>query len=502
MSAAEAGVLAVGAANRPADTGAPPASAMPAPLVVDLDGTLTPTDTLVEAVIRMVKHHPLRLLRLPWELSRGRASFKAWVCSQEDWPAEHLLLNEALVDYLRVEHRNGREILLATAADASIAHRVARRLGIFSRVICSDGTTNVKGMHKLEAIRKSLGGRFVYAGDSAADIPIWRESEAAILVGVSRWVSRKVRRVVPVEKEWAAPAASLKTWLRALRVHQWLKNLLLFVPFLTSFGEGGAGNLVTLVQSFFAFSLVASATYLGNDLWDLDADRQHPRKHTRPLASGTIKIMTAIPVAMGLLAIGFLLAGLVGTTFQWLLLLYLGTTTLYSLRLKRYVLADVLTLSTLYILRIIAGSAAIGVITSSWLLAFAGFMFLSLALIKRCSELMLLHDAGKLATRGRDYRVSDLTILWPLGTAAGLSAVIVFGLFINTPDVQARYASPEFLWLVALGLTYWITRLWIKTARGEMDDDPLVFTLKDFGSRATIAGMLAATLVARFGEVG
>ena len=472
------------------------------PLVVDLDGTLTPTDTLLEGIIRLAKHYPIQLLRLPYELSRGRASFKAWVCSHGDWSAEHLPLNEALVDYLRAEHCSGREILLATAADSNIAHQVAQRLGIFSRVICSDGITNLKGRRKLEAIRQGVGGRFVYAGDSPADMPIWREAEAAILVGTSGFLSRKVRNVVPVEKEWAAPVASAKTWLRALRVHQWLKNLLLFVPLLTSFGESGPASFIAVIQGFFAFSLVASATYLGNDLWDLDADRQHPRKRNRPLASGSIRIAVAIPVALVLLAVGFLLAGLVGPSFQGVLLLYLVTTTVYSLRLKRYVLADVFTLSVLYTMRIIAGSVAAGVLTSSWLLAFAGFIFLSLALIKRCAELMLLLGAGKLASRGRDYRVSDLTILWPLGIGAGLSSVVVFGLFINTPDVQARYASPGLLWLVALGLTYWITRLWIKTARGEMDDDPLVFALKDFGSRATIAGMLVVTLVAHFIPIG
>ena len=437
-------------------------------------------------------------MRLPYELSRGRASFKAWICSHGDWSAEHLPLNEALVDYLRAEHRNGREILLATAADSKIAHQVARRLGIFSRVICSDGITNLKGRRKLAAIRQGIDGRFVYAGDSAADMPIWREAEAAILVGTSASLSRRVRRVVPVEKEWTAPAASARTWLRALRVHQWLKNLLLFVPLLTSFGESEPAGFVAAIQGFFAFSLVASATYMGNDLWDLDADRQHPRKRKRPLASGAIRIAVAIPVALVLLVAGFLLAGLVGTSFQGVLLLYLVTTTVYSLCLKRYVLVDVLALSALYTLRIIAGSVAVGVLTSSWLLAFAGFVFLSLALIKRCSELVLLHDAGKLASRGRDYRVSDLTILWPLGIGAGLSSVVVFGLFINAPAVQARYASPQLLWLVAFGLTYWIARLWIKTARGEMDDDPLVFALKDFGSRATIAGMLAITLAAHF----
>lgn len=484
------------------DSVAPLARTLRPPLVVDLDGTLTPTDTLLEEVIRLAKHHPSQLLRLPYELSRGRASFKAWVCSHGDWSAEYLPLNEALVDYLRAEHCNGRQILLATAADSKIAHQVARRLGIFSRVICSDGITNLKGRHKLEAIRQGIDGRFVYAGDSAADMPIWREAEAAILVGTSGALSRKVRSVVSVEKEWTAPVASAKTWLRALRVHQWLKNLLLFVPLLTSFGESGPAGLITVIQGFFAFSLVASATYIGNDLWDLDADRQHPRKRKRPLASGAIRIAVAIPVALMLLVAGFLLAGLVGPSFQGMLLLYLVTTTAYSLRLKRYVLADVLTLSALYTLRVIAGSVAVGVVISSWLLAFAGFIFLSLALIKRCSELMLLHSTGKLASRGRDYRVSDLIILWPLGIGAGLSSVVVFGLFINTPDVQARYASLELLWLVALGLTYWIARLWIKTARGEMDDDPLVFALKDFGSRVTIAGMLVATLAAHFIHIG
>jgi 4-hydroxybenzoate polyprenyltransferase len=285
-------------------------------------------------------------------------------------------------------------------------------------------------------------------------------------------------------------------------VHQWLKNLLLFVPLLTAFSFQDIDNLLSAVLAFLAFSLAASATYMGNDCWDLDSDRTHPRKKFRPFASGQIPILKGIVVAVVLLMLGLLLAYHVSLHFLWMLLLYLATTTTYTWTLKAYVLIDVLVLSLLYTLRIIAGSIAVGVATSTWLLAFSVFIFFSLALVKRCSELVTLQQTGRQATHGRDYRTSDLAVLWPLGISSALSAVVVFGLFISAPETQARYASPQGLWLVAIGLIYWLARLWIKTSRGEMHDDPLVFAVRDFGSRLTILAMVTATLVAHFLPLG
>ncbi len=198
------------------------------------------------------------------------------------------------------------------------------------------------------------------------------------------------------------------------------------------------------------------------------------------------------------MALAFVLALTVSQGFFLMLLLYLVLTSAYSWGLKEYVLIDVLMLSLLYTLRILAGSVAVGIATTFWLLAFSVFMFLSLALVKRCSELVSYDQIGKAATRGRDYRVSDLAVLWPLGVGAALSAVVIFGLFISAPETQTRYATPHLLWLVAIGLIYWLARLWIKTSRGEMHHDPVIYAIKDRASRITILAIIITMLVAHF----
>lgn len=472
------------------------------PLVVDLDGTLTPTDTLIESIVQLVKHNPLKMLSLPFWMLSGRAIFKSNIATQVSFSVGNLPYRQPLVDYLHSEKEKGRRIILATAAHRSIAESVAEHLGLFDSVLASDGERNLKGKVKLEAIRETVGERFVYAGDSAADLPIWKAAEAAILVGTSPRVSKAARRITPIEREFPRINPGGIVWLRALRIHQWLKNLLLFVPLLTAFSFFDANKLTTMIVAFFAFSLAASATYVVNDLWDLENDRSHPRKRNRPFANANITIPAGITVAAGALMVALLLAAFISKSFLLMLVLYITLTSAYSWVLKEYVLIDVLMLSLLYTLRILAGAVAINISTSSWLLAFSVFIFFSLALVKRCSELVSLRQIGGEAARGRDYRVTDLIVLWPLGIGAALCAVVVFGLFISAAETQARYVSAQLLWFVAIGLIYWLARLWIKTARGEMHDDPLVFALKDLGSRMTILAMLLATLVAHFIHIG
>lgn len=472
------------------------------PLVVDLDGTLTPTDTLIESIIQLVKHNPLEMLSLPFWMLSGRAVFKSNIATRVSFSVGNLPYRQPLVDYLRSEKDKGRRIILATAAHRSIAESVAEHLGLFDSVLASDGERNLKGKVKLEAIRETVGERFVYAGDSAADLPIWKAAEAAILVGTSTRVSKAAWRMTPIEREFPRINPGGIVWLRALRIHQWLKNLLLFVPLLTAFSFFDANKLTTMMVAFFAFSLAASATYVVNDLWDLENDRSHPRKRNRPFANASITIPTGITVAAGALMVALMLAAFISNSFLLMLILYIMLTSAYSWVLKEYVLIDVLMLSLLYTLRILAGAVAISIPTSSWLLAFSVFIFFSLALVKRCSELVSLRQIGGEAARGRDYRVTDLIVLWPLGIGAALCAVVVFGLFISAAETQARYVSAQLLWFVAIGLIYWLARLWIKTARGEMHDDPLVFALKDLGSRMTILAMLLATLVAHFIHIG
>jgi 4-hydroxybenzoate polyprenyltransferase len=468
------------------------------PLVVDLDGTLTLTDTLAESVIQIVKKNPVNLIRLPMWLLGGRAGFKRAIASRTDPLAASLPYRQSLLDYLIVEKRRGRRIVLATAAHRSIADNVATHLQLFDDVLATGDNDNLKGSAKLAQIREHIGEDFVYAGDSHADLPIWQASQAAVLAGASSGVAASVRNTVPVEREFSNAAAGIATWIKALRVHQWLKNLLLFVPLFTAFSFFDTEKLATLIVAFFSMSLGASATYILNDLWDLSSDRQHPRKCFRPFASGALSIASGFGCAAMLLAISVTLGVIASPAFAAMLVLYLFATSAYSWVLKKQPLMDVIVLSLLYTLRIFAGSVAVNIAVSKWLLAFSLLTFLSLALVKRCAELVSVRQSGASATAGRDYRVGDLEVLWPLGIGASFAAVVVFGLFINSPDTIARYNEANLLWLVAIGFIYLLARLWLATVRGEMDDDPVVYVIEDRGSRLTMLSMVTLVIVAHF----
>ncbi|WGS54067.1 UbiA family prenyltransferase [Paraburkholderia sp. D15] len=468
------------------------------PLVVDLDGTLTLTDTLAESVVQIVKRNPLNLVRLPVWLLGGRASFKRAIASRTHPLAASLPYRQSLVDYLTAEKSRGRRIVLATAAHRSVAENVATHLELFDDVLATDGSDNLKGSAKLAQIQQRIGRDFVYAGDSSADLPIWQASQGAVLAGVSSDVAASVRSAVPVEREFANADAGLAIWIKALRVHQWLKNLLLFVPLFTAFSFFDTDKLTTLMLAFVAMSLGASGTYILNDLWDLANDRQHPRKCTRPFASGALSIANGLGCSAMLLVSSLALGLIASPGFAAMLALYLVMTSAYSWTLKKKPLIDVIVLSLLYTLRIFAGSVAVDIPVSKWLLAFSLLTFLSLALVKRCAELVSMRQSGAQPPAGRDYRVADLEVLWPLGIGAALSAVVVFGLFINSADTVARYGEASLLWLVAIGFIYLLGRLWLATVRGEMDDDPVVFVMEDRGSRITMLSMVAIVLLAHF----
>lgn len=470
----------------------------PLPLVVDLDGTLTPVDTLVESYLRLVRHHPFQALLAPLWLARGRAHLKQRIAQLTTVDADTLPLREDLLDYLKAARQSGRRLVLATAANYKIARSVAARVGLFDDCIGSDGQHNLKGSAKLERIRQLVGPDFAYAGDSPADLPIWRASRAAVLVNVSDRVAAEVRATTPIEREFAAPQRGGRLWFRALRVHHWLKNLLVFLPLLTSFSFGQLDKVVAAVVAFVAMSLMASGTYLLNDMWDLDNDRRHPRKRHRPLASGELPMLWGLGAATVLVAGASLLALQVSAGLLGMVLFYLAFTTLYSWSLKRQALVDVIALALLYTLRVLVGAVAIAVQVTPWLLAFSMFAFVSLALVKRCSELVAARGAGHEETNVRGYRPADLDVLLPLGVGASLCSIVVFGLFAATAIDSHRYPSAMLLWLVAIGMFYWMGRLWLMTMRGRMHDDPLVFTLRDGASRTALAAMVLTTAAAHF----
>lgn len=466
------------------------------PLFVDLDGTLVKTDLLIESFFLLVKSQPTAVFSALIWLLRGIAYLKSKIAERVDISPQTLPYQTGFLEFLRAEAARGRPLYLATASNETFAHSVARHLGIFRGVLGSTSEANLKGHRKLEEILKvSEGQHFDYAGDSRADLEIWRHARKAILVNPASGLETAARGLVSIGQVFDDRSDRLRSYAGAIRIHQWLKNLLIFVPLLTAHAWHSAAVINALV-GFLAFSLTASGTYVLNDLFDLQSDRNHPRKRTRSFAAGAIPPSHGVVLAFILMAAGLGLGWLLPPLFEATLLGYLATTLLYSLHLKGFVLIDVIALASLYTLRLISGAVAIGVVLSFWLLAFSMLIFVSLAMVKRCSELIAMSQMGRAGASGRDYQMSDLAYLSAMGTASGYTSILVLALFINSPEVILRYSEPRVLWLLCPLFLYWISRLWIKTGRGEMHDDPVVFTVKDRGSRYIMAGVLSIVLLA------
>lgn len=466
------------------------------PLYVDLDGTLTHTDLLLESLLALIRKNPLSLLLFPDWLMKGKGFLKAEVARRVEIDAALLPYNMPLVEYLRAEHARGRRLILATASTREYAESVARHLGIFDDVLASTDDRNLSGAVKCRAISEhNHGAPFDYAGNAPRDVAVWAYSNAAVVVNATDRTLAAASRVTRIHRVFDKPESDLDDYAKTLRVHQWLKNLLLAVPLLTAHQWASGAALGALVFAFAAFSLCASGVYLINDLTDLSADRRHARKRLRPFAAGRMSPLHGL----AMIPIALLFAGLFSLAlpndFFIALLSYFVLSTAYSLGLKRIALVDVLALATLYTLRIIAGAAAIDVPLSFWLLAFSVFLFFSLALLKRCTELTPLPSADY--APGRGYRGGDVAYLRIMGIASGYLAVLVFALFINSPEITERYNEPRVLWMSAPALLYWITHMWIVEGRGEMHDDPLIFALRDIPSHAVLWTMIAIVWIAR-----
>ncbi len=475
------------------------------PLYVDLDGTLTPSDTLYESVMLFIRRNPLNLLRLFTWLLLGKAGFKLRLANAVRPDPARLPYHERFVQYLREERARGRSLVLASAADSRIVSDVAAYLKLFDDTLGTnaraDGVNLSRG-NKRDAIAAHAKARghssWAYAGNSADDLAVWQSSAQAVAVNAPARVISALQQLHPQARVFEREPLRLKTVLRAIRLKQWSKNALLFLPLLASH-RLDPHLWAMVLMAFVAFGLCASATYLFNDLLDLPNDRSHRLKRHRPLAAATISIPLAVVLGCVMLVLAFVLAWAVSLGFSAMLLVYTVTTLAYSLVLKRLALIDVLVLSGLYTLRIGAGAVAAQVELSNWLAAISIFLFLSLALVKRCAELEELDDERATLAPGRGYQPRDLSSLRAMGMASGFLAVMVLALYIDSQNSEMLYANPEWLWAAAPVLLLWIMRIWLKTGRRELHgEDPLQFALKDPFSWMTLLAMggigIAATL--------
>ena len=465
---------------------------------VDLDGTLVHTDLLVESAVRFVFSRPFQAYRLIVWLARGKAHLKAQLAKRVELDPSSLPYNAALLDHLSHLAAQGTPLYLATAANEVYAQAVAKHLGVFSGVLSSNDVNNLSGARKRDAIERSAGEGFVYAGNGSDDLPIWSRSAGAWIVDAPASVQRRIDALqVPVLATFDRRINRVMALLRAMRPHQWLKNLLVLLPVLPIAGVLPLGPmLVSAAWAFLAFCACASAIYLLNDLADLAADRAHPRKRKRPFAAGEISPALGLIVAPLLLFVAGIAAAGLGTAFIAVIGVYLFVTLAYIFGLKRLPIVDVLVLAALYTLRVLAGAAAIRIAPSFWMLAFSMFMFFSLALAKRYVELDAMLAAGKLQSQGRGYRTGDMPLLQSMGIAAGYLAVLVVAFYIDSPDIAGRYGQDAILWGLCPLLMLWISRVWLSAVRSEMTDDPLVFALKDRLSLLTASAALLVLLAA------
>jgi 4-hydroxybenzoate polyprenyltransferase/phosphoserine phosphatase len=464
------------------------------PLCVDLDGTLVKSDTLADSVCVLARTRPADLLRLPAWLGGGKARLKQEVTARATLDAAHLPYNEALIVYLREQAASGRKLYLSTGADRQLADRVARHFGLFDDVFSSDGATNLTGAKKLRLLEERFGpGGFEYVGNSRKDLPLLRASKAAMLANPTVGLEGRLKRgKIPVRNVFRDRTPAARSIWRALRVHQWAKNVLIFLPLLLAHAVG-MGALAQSALAFLSFSLVASSTYIVNDLLDLASDRNHATKRRRPFAAGDLSILAGLGLTLVLFAAGVLISIPMAPRFTSWLLTYCVVTLAYSLYCKRVVIVDVIILSALYTLRILAGAAAAKVPISDWMAGFSIFFFFSLALVKRFSELENLRARGAAPSNGRGYLVHDMEQLRAFGAGSAFASIGFFALYINNPEVRHLYHHPQRLWLLTPLLIWWMCRVWLQASRGQMHEDPVIFALTD---RASLLAGVAIFLIA------
>ncbi len=469
------------------------------PLCVDLDGTLLRTDTLYEAFLHLCRHRPLRALALLACIYQGKAIFKRRVTEAADLDAASLPVNEDLVRYLHEQKATGRELALYSAADATLVKAIAARHELFDYVEGCDGVANLAGAAKLAAIRTRYGADFVYAGNAAVDLPIWRGARAAIVVSDNDRLAAKAAVAAPLEARFQQACRGVYPWLQALRPHQWAKNLLLFVPILLAGSLASAADFAEVALGFVIFNLLASAGYVVNDLLDLEADRRHKSKRYRPFAAGLLPLRDGVLGAGLLLLFAAGLLALMPLPFLLAALGYFAGTLGYSLILKREPTLDVLMLAGLFTMRVLAGAMVLAVPLSFWLLSFSMFLFLGLAVIKRYAELDEAAKAGSNgALFGRGYTTVELPMLLTLGVSTAIAANIIFLIYlIDEKFPSGLYTRPHWLWLVFPLLMLWLIRMWRLTVLGRMHEDPVFFALKDRPSLLIGTGVLGLILLAR-----
>jgi len=468
-------------------------------LIIDLDNSLIKIDLFKEVLCKTLIKQPWIFLKTVLFAFRSKAKAKAFISKEHKIETHTLPYNNRVIDIIAEYKGKGYQILLATGASQKYAIPIANYLGLFDKVISTDNQTNNVGRNKLNAIKDEVGDNFIYLGDSKKDIPIWLHFKKAILVGaktniINKLIENNVEIIDIVKKE----KSNFRILLKQIRIHQWSKNLLLFVPALASHQIMMPGILINALTAFIAFSLLASSIYVLNDIVDIDNDRKHPNKKNRPIANGDLTMVNAYAVLLVCFISSSWLAMGLGNTFLFVAMSYIILNLFYSFFLKRVVILDIILLTTFYTLRLIAGHVPDSIPLSSWLLSFFIFLFFSLGLLKRYVDTIVLGKNNISVLSGRNYSINDGNMLMSLGVGSGLVSALVLILYTGSEQVQQSYATPMFLITLAPVMLYWISRIWLMAGRGLIKGDPVLFTLKDTHSYIVAFCFLLLMLISKY----
>lgn len=468
-------------------------------LCVDLDGTLVHTDLLLESLLCLLRSQPVCIFLVPFWLLRGKAYLKTEIASRVDFGDAKLPLNQDVISYIREARQSGAYVVLVTGSHQSLADAVARGAAesLFDEVQGTTGDINLTNVRKRDWLVERFGEKgFDYIGNEKDDLAVWQDADKALAVSSKNGIV--ARTTIEFDTIFEVPMVTWRDYLSLIRVHQWSKNVLILVPFFLDGRLSDGSAIIAITLAFFAMSLLASATYILNDMFDLQSDRQNTIKSKRVLASGRVPLSVGFKVIAMLLLAVFLLMFFLPIGFNLILGVYTVTTLLYSFDLKERAMVDVIVLAGLHTIRVVAGTLVIAAAWSFWLLAFSMFIFFSLALAKRVAELVNLEREGKVFPVGRNYTVADIPVLQSMGIVSGFLSVLVVALYINGEKVEKVYHQPMLLWLACPILMYWIGRLWLISARGYMHEDPIVFVMRDGISRVTVLLVVAVIALAMY----
>jgi 4-hydroxybenzoate polyprenyltransferase len=453
-------------------------------LISELNETVLLTNLRDESILALLCRRPWRLPRLIARRMAGKAAFDQALFADSPADMTGALVNEALFDWLLQRHTEGAAIVLLSEPPKSMSEIFGVRSVVFS----------VPDASAQASLGHSGDGNFTYVIGNRSDLRTRERRGSAVLVGDVARIKRALPAEVNVVAEFPILAANFRVWCRALRLHQWAKNLLIFVPLLLSGLILSQSSLMVAILAFIAFGLLASATYVINDFYDLPDDRRHHTKRHRPIASAALPLRSAalaVPVLLGLSA---LTMHWLRPEFQCVALVYLVATLAYSMSLKRQPILDIIVLAGLLTLRLVAGILVIGTVLSPWLLAFAMFFFAALATVKRFTECAVLQGEGYQSIHGRGYRPQDASWLMSMGAACGFASILVFCIYLVDAVPQTtnmRHAA--YMWPICPIIAYWMGRIWLLASRGEMREDPIAFALRD---RVSLLCGLAVALIA------